>query len=118
MSYKHNPAYEGSVVESANFSREAQRGRYSLHCLDEGAEAGTGGEELRGDVVAPRLPLGSTWMYPVLRQCTKHKGICRVCEKGAIVHLWREVLSCENWSSPILVPWTNFSLQKWSSRPL
>ena len=92
MSYKHNATYEGSVVESANFSREAQRGGCSLHCLDEGAEAGTRGEELRGDVVPPRLPLGSTWMYPVLCQCTKHKGICRVCDQGAIVHLWKEVV--------------------------
>ena len=76
--YKIYLTHEGSIVESADFSREDQRGGCSLHCLDEGAEAGTGGEKLGGDVVAARLPLGSTWMYPVFCQCSKHKGICRV----------------------------------------
>ena len=45
-------------------------------------------------MVAAHLPLGSTWMYPVFCQCSKHKGVCRVCNQGAIVYLCGEVYLC------------------------
>ena len=45
-------------------------------------------------MVAAHLPLGSTWMYPVFCQCCKHKGVCWVCDQGAIVYLWGEVYLC------------------------
>ena len=79
--------YNGGVVESTDLSGEDQRGRRALHCLDEGAEAGTRDEELGGDVVAAHLPLRPPRVYPVLRQCSKHKGIRWISDQGSIQYL-------------------------------
>jgi len=79
--------YNGGVVESTDLSGKDQRGRCALHCLNEGAKAGTGDEELGGDVVAAHLPLRPPRVYPVLRQCGKHKGICWISDQGTIEYL-------------------------------
>ena len=49
--------YNGGVVESTDLSGKDQRGRRALHCLNEGAKAGTRDEELGGDAVAAHLPV-------------------------------------------------------------
>ena len=61
--------------------------RNPLHRLNEGAKAGTRDEELGGDVVAAHLPLRPPRVYPVLRQCGKHKGIRWISDQGSIEYL-------------------------------
>jgi len=79
--------YNGGVVESTDLSSKDQRGRRALHCLNEGAKAGTRDEELGRDVVAAHLPLRPPRMHPVLRQCGKHKGISWISDQGSIEYL-------------------------------